>query len=340
MIASVAYPDVYNTFLKYVDVVNLNLGWMLSAGCLIDTDFYVNLLVSTIVPLVVVGVVAISYKIAKRRHSNSARKTRARINRRHAWVLFWVSFLVYSTVSSAIFQTFACDSFDNGMSYLRVDHSLECYTQTHTMFRVYAGVMGVVYPFGIPFAYAVVLYRSRAALKDTVAREMPTIDVAALRELWGAYRPEVYYYEVAECVRRVVLSGVIVFIFPNTAGQVATAFLLSLLFAALFMALDPYSSWFDTSIARTGHMVVLMSMFVALLQKVDMGDDDDFSQDVFAIVLVLVNCFMVVAAAAEACGMCLVAVREIRQPVESLRNTAPHIYPTVALTDHDDHAPF
>ena len=208
------------------------------------------------------------------------------------------------------------------------------------MFRVYAGVMGVVYPFGIPFAYAVVLYTSRAALKDAVAREVPTIDVAVLRELWGAYRPDVYYYEVVECVRRVTLSGIIVFILPNTAGQVATAFLLSLFFAALFMALDPYSSWFDTSVARTGHMVVLISMFVALLQKVDMGDDDDLSQNVFAIVLVLANCFMIVAAAAEACGMCFVAVREMRQPVESLRTTAPHSYPPVALTDHDEHAPF
>ncbi|CAM9986983.1 unnamed protein product, partial [Laminaria digitata] len=285
MVASVVYPDVYNTFLKYVDVVNLNLGWMVSAGCLVETDFYHHLLVSTIVPLVVVVVVA------------TVQQTRARLSRKHASVLFWVSFLVYSTVASAIFQTFACDDFDNGVSYLRVDHSLECYTPEHTMFRVYAGVMAVVYPFGIPFGYSVVLYRSRAALKDAMARETSTTDVAFCRELWAAYRPEVYFYEIVECVRRVMLSGVIVFIFPNTAGQVATAFLFALFFAALFMALDPYTRRFDTWLARTGHMVVLMSMFVALLQKVEMGDDDEFSKNAFAIVLVLVNSGIVVAAA-------------------------------------------
>ncbi|CAN0498410.1 unnamed protein product, partial [Scytosiphon promiscuus] len=174
--------------------------------------------------------------------------------------LFWVSFLVYATVSSAIFQTFACVDFDNGKSYIRADHSLECYTPTHTWFRVYAGVMGVVYPFGIPFGYAVVLYRARAALKDTATPETSATDVTVLRELWVAYRAEVYFYEVVECVRRAVLSGVIVFIFPNTAGQIATAFLLALFFAAVFMLLDPYSSWCDTWAARTGHMIVLMSM--------------------------------------------------------------------------------
>lgn len=340
MVASVVYPDVYNTFLAYADVVNLNLGWMLSAGCLIDTDFYDNLLVSTIVPLVVVVVVATSHRITSSRTPTSDRKTRARIDRRHASAVFWVSFLVYATVSSAIFQTFACDEIDNGRSYLRVDHSLECHTHEHVLFMLYAGVMGVVYPFGIPFCYGVILYRGRTALTDTVKRESSTTDVTTLRELWGAYRPEVYYYEVVECVRRVVLSGVIVFIFPNTAGQIATAFLLALLFAAVFMALDPYTSGFDTLVARTGHMVVLMSMFVALLQKVDMGEDDEFSQNVFAIVLILANLGMIVAAAAEACGMCFVAVQEIRQPVAPMRTLTVHINAPIVWKEEDEHAPF
>ncbi|CAM9229833.1 unnamed protein product, partial [Laminaria digitata] len=80
--------------------------------------------------------------------------------------LLWVSFLVYATVSSAIFQPFACDDFDNGVSNVRVDNSLECYIAKYTLFRVYAGVIVVVYPFGVPFCYSVVLHRSRAALKD------------------------------------------------------------------------------------------------------------------------------------------------------------------------------
>lgn len=166
MVASVVCPDVYSTFLKYAEVVNLNLGWMLSAGCLIDTDFYDNLLVCTIVPLVIVGVVVASHKVASSGRCTSDRQTSARINHRHASVLFWVPFLVYATVSSAIFQPFACDDFDNGVSNLPVDHSLECYMAKYTLFRVYAGVMVVVYPLGVPFCYSVVLRRSRAALKD------------------------------------------------------------------------------------------------------------------------------------------------------------------------------
>ena len=315
MVASVVYPDIYNTMLKYADVVNLNVGWMLSAGCFIDTNFYHNLLLSTILPLVVFCVVIMSHKVTSRTHSTSNGLTRARIDRKHALVIFWVSFLVYATVSSIIFQTFACDDFDTGISYLRVDHSLECYTAKHTFFMVYAGVMTVVYPFGVPFCYAVVLYRGRAALKDAVTRETFTNDSSVLRELWIAYRPEAYFYEVVECVRRVVLSGVIVFIFPNTAGQIATAFLLALFFAAVFLVINPYTSSFDTWVARVGHTVVLMSMFVALLQKVEFGGDDDISQDVFAVVLVLANAVMIAVVGAEAYGMCVIAVQEVHHPV-------------------------
>lgn len=316
MVASVAYPDMYEVFLKHINVVNLNIGWMLSAGCVIDTDFYDKLLLSTLSPLVVVCGVATSHTVINSRlRSTDGREARARNDRRHASVLFWVSFLVYSTVSSTIFQTFACDEFDTGLSYLRADHSLECNTSTHTWFMVYAGIMGIIYPLGIPFCYAFVLFKGREVLKGEESRDTVSTDVGVLRELWMSYRPQAYLYEVVECARRAVLSGVIVFIFPNTAGQVATAFLLALFFAAVFMALDPYTSRWDTWAARTGHMVVLMSMFVALLQKVNIAEDDNFSQDVFAGVLVLANVAMILAAGAEVCGMCVTTVWEARQSV-------------------------
>lgn len=66
----------------------------------------------------------------------------------------------------------------------RAEHSLEYYyTPEHTYpwFRVYAGVMGdILYPFGIPSGYTVVLYRGRASLEVTVTPETSTTNVSAL----------------------------------------------------------------------------------------------------------------------------------------------------------------
>lgn len=199
------------------------------------------------------------------------------------------------------------------MSFLRADHSIQCFTTEHKMYMAYAGFMCLVYPFGIPFGYAAFLYRARDRLKseDEAVREGAT----ALQALWTPYRRGAYYYEVVECFRRVTLSGLVVFIFPNTAGQVMTALLLSLIFFAIFMVLDPYSSTWDTRVARVGHAIIIMTFFVALAVKVDVEDDEKFSQDVFAGALVFANAAMVLAVVVEAFEMCSAVVRQIQEPV-------------------------
>ena len=222
----------------------------------------------------------------------------------------------------SVHQVFACDGIDTGQSFLRVDHSIQCHTTEHRLYTAYAGLMCLVYPFGIPFAYALVLYKARRGLKaegeelGAAATPPRRTDAAVLRPLWQPYRRSVYYYEVVECFRRVALSGLVVFILPDTAGQVMTAFLLSLAFFALFTVLYPYADARDTWLARIGHAIVMMSMFVALAVKLDVEGDDGFSQDVFAAALVLINVVMVLTVAVEAFGMCSVVVRDIRESVE------------------------
>lgn len=310
--ASVTYPTLYESFLGYVDVVNLDLVWMLSAGCLIDTDFYDSLLVSTIGPLAVAGLVLVSRAAARRRHPASDQGRRAKSERRHASALFWVSFLVYSTTSATIFQTFACDDIDDGTSFLRVDHSVQCYTTKHKGFMWYAGVMSIVFPFGIPFCYALSLYGARQGIKS--GQQAVTGSTVVLKELWEPYQKHAYFYEVVECLRRVMLAGLVVFILPNTAGQIATSFLLSMFFFIVYMILDPYRHRSDTWLGVIGHAVVMLSMFSGLLEKVDVGDDDSFSQEVFSVVLILSHSAMVLVLIVEEFGISLLAVQELRTP--------------------------
>ncbi|CAN0512970.1 unnamed protein product, partial [Scytosiphon promiscuus] len=190
---------------------------MLSAGCLIDTDFYYSLLVSTIGPLVAAGLVLLSRAATLRRCPAGDQDRRSKTERRHASAMFWISFLVYSTSSATIFQTFACDDLDDGTSFLRVDHSVQCYTPKHEGFMWYAGVMSIVYPFGIPFCYALSLCGARNGIQS--GQQAVAGSAVVLKDLWEPYQKHAYYYEVVECVRRVVLSGLVVGVFPNTAGQ-------------------------------------------------------------------------------------------------------------------------
>ncbi|CAN0087938.1 unnamed protein product [Ectocarpus fasciculatus] len=89
--------------------------------------------------------------------------------------------------------------------------------------------------------------------------------VQAAVYLSSPYRPGCFYYEVIECGRRVLLTGVIVFIFPNEPGQIAVTLVMACTFALLFEALAPYDSKWDSWISRSGHVIVLLSIFVAFL---------------------------------------------------------------------------
>lgn len=312
--ASVTYPDLYQRFLEVVDVFNFNLGWTLATGCMVDINFYANLVLATVGPLIIVIWILASYVLTSCKCGDSDREARGRRDRRHASAIFWISFLVYSSASSAIFKTFACDHLDTDKYYLRADHSLECFDAKHNAFMFYASIMMLIYPIGIPISYALVLFRFRSTLKKEQEREEDTT-LSVIKDLWQPYRPNVYYYEVIECLRRVILSGVAVFVYPNTSGQVAVTFLVSLLFSAVMMSLKPYANGSDAWLARLGHAIVIMSMFVALLSKVDLSGEEILSQDVFTGVLVAGNCIMIFAGAAEALGTFFITVQDIRHPI-------------------------
>ena len=67
-IAAVGFPPVYSQFLSWVDVVNLDLANVLSASCVIpELIFYQRLLVTTLVPIALFGVLFVTYYLAKRR---------------------------------------------------------------------------------------------------------------------------------------------------------------------------------------------------------------------------------------------------------------------------------
>ncbi|CAN0506184.1 unnamed protein product, partial [Ectocarpus sp. 12 AP-2014] len=167
--ANATYPGVYQGFLSAIDVINFDLGYMLAAGCLwSDVDFHDRLLVSTLGPLLVAGFLALTYRIAIRRNSTAGRAVVKKIRYKHLTALLLLTFLVYSSVSSTVFQTFACETLDE-IEYLRADYRIRCTDAKHKAFQVYAGVMIVVYPLGIPLLYANLLFQRRAVLADASA---------------------------------------------------------------------------------------------------------------------------------------------------------------------------
>ena len=243
-----------------------------------------------------------THKIAERRNRQSLARVR-HVQHKHLSAVLLLTFFVYANVSSIFFQTFSRENLENGKFHLRADYRIECDSTKQTTLQVYAGCMVVLYTLGIPAFYATLLFRNRDVLgKDETCRDN-CAHVRPTSSLWKPHKPAMFYFELIECARRALLAGVVVFFQPNTASQIAVTLILAFPFALISGTLDPYVSEWDTWLSRTGHVMVFVSVYVALLLRVDVSTERHDSQQAFEIVLVLSNGCMIAAVVIEACVM-------------------------------------
>lgn len=321
-VAHVSYPDVYQRFLDSLEVVNFDLGWILSAGCVFDMDFHDRLLVSTIGPIFVLLFLVGIYAFAVRTNRGS-NATLQRAWHKHVSLMLLLTFLVYSSVSAVLFKMFACEELDDGVNYLRADYRIMCDSSKHRALQVYAGIMMLLYTVGIPVLYGCLLFRDSDVLKRDQPDRERLARVSSTSELWKPYKPSVFYYEVIECSRRVLLAGVVVFIDPNTAAQIAVTLMMAFVFVVVSEGLAPYASRWDTWLSRIGHAVVFTSMYVALLLKVDVSDERASSQGAFEALLVAAHVCMVLVVLLEAVVQSVLLWTQRRQDAGGLAVADP-----------------
>jgi len=314
-IAGGVYPELYQTFISKINPINLELDFAFSYSCLVSNNFYDHLVFATITPLVALAGLAGRYFIAKMRNSCSSESAMGQVRQKHQAEVFFLAFLVYSPVSYKIFQTFGCDELDDGKTYLRADYSLSCLTPQHNWYKVYAFVMVGVYPIGIALAFAGLLVWHRRDLvkpdRGTMSHLKPSSGV------WAAYRPSIYYYEVIECGRRIALTAIAALIFPNSTAQLAMALLFAVVYVLISEVLSPFQKAIDMGLYRWGNGVVVASMYVAFLSKIDVGEPiaSEGYLLTFSGVLIAANVFMVVTVLVQT----VLLAKEIKERNNSVR---------------------
>jgi hypothetical protein len=164
--------------------------------------------------------------------------------------------------------------------------------------------MILVYPIGIPVLYARLLWHQRHQL-NTTPSEQPAqsrdrnLSVRKTRFLWQTCKAAMYYWEVVERIRRLLLTGTMVFIFPNTTAQPAIACLLAACAILLVLWWSPHADHICIR-GLYNSCIVFLSLYLSLLVKVQNGTDSTFhGSDTYSITLVILNILMVVAAFAQ-----------------------------------------
>jgi hypothetical protein len=304
-ITGLELPPLYQRFLSWLSVINLDLQWLLSAGCIVRINFYGKLLATTLLPMflmALLGAMHLHVRLKYRAVSSATVRQAARRAEaistaiaKHSRALLAFTFLIYSPVSTVVFQTFACDYLEGTNSnWLRADYSISCDSATYKAYRVYGVFMILLYPLGIPALYSVLLWKHRERVVNTDNDQRDDdVTLSSTRFLWSPYRSASYWWEVVECVRRLLLAGFLVFILPGSPGQAAVSCVFAILSMVAFGYYRPFLSALDTRNYWLGCVILFLSMFVALLLKVQYGGvGESTSKPVLSIALIVLTTWL------------------------------------------------
>jgi hypothetical protein len=157
--------------------------------------------------------------------------------------------------------------------------------------------MILVYPLGIPALYTALLWRHRDAVRATATATRPRIDrmhansaLMSSAFLWQPYTVRMYYWQVVECARRLLLTGVMVFfMWSTTATEAAIGCLLAvqLILAAVVLICAPHKDSWDQCAYILGASAIFLTMLMALLIKSGASNFDDTGMIVYGALMIV-----------------------------------------------------
>ena len=97
--------------------------------------------------------------------------------------LVLVAFIMLPAASKTIFMTFSCEEFDGGYLMLIADYSLDCQVDRHLYMVLYAYLMILIWPVGMPLTFYVLLYSNKEDIqRDEYETSMEKDPLEVLRE--------------------------------------------------------------------------------------------------------------------------------------------------------------
>jgi hypothetical protein len=187
-------------------------------------------------------------------------------------VIFFMLTMVYPSVSTVAFRTFNCRSVD-GVSYLREDYSKECDSDSHAQAELFASVSIVLVSVGLIVVYAALLWPHRAVLRTgaTIVKRADTKRLTELSFLYSDFRGPMYYWEVVDSMRKLLLTGVVVFMQEGSLVRPVWGMMISLGYLVLLLEYKPYKAREDNFLAVLATFALFLVLSGGLISAMQVG---------------------------------------------------------------------
>jgi hypothetical protein len=257
----IKWPAPVKDVLNVVSVSNMNIE-LVSPQCSIDFEYHQKWLVIELAPLglgllALFGYVVILLKKVvwqkaglkgkKREHGNLHRHANAIVG---ATILMFQFIYIYCTKTA--FEIFACETKENGKSYMYFEPEIECWTGIHDNLWPLALFFVSLYGVGIPILFTVIVIRNRKIIKhDQVLRVLGTGSSRTenplayefrkrFYKLYYRFKPRYHYWGEVILFRKFLIVIVTVFLKPNPTLQATCAVMILFVSYSMHIRTMPY----------------------------------------------------------------------------------------------------
>ena len=150
--------------------------------------------------------------------------------------------------------------------------------------------MIVIYPFGIPIFYFVLLYQVRHIVgnKERIKQEkaMDYPNVQHVLFLFESYRHNLYFWECVECIRRLLMSSLLVILPDKSMIQCLVAMLVAAFFGRTYCGYKPILA--NNRLQEMCQWQLMLLFLGALMIRVQISDEGGMDAEAFSIILIVV----------------------------------------------------
>ena len=289
---TVPWPSVLTSIWDAVGVVaNIDIFEGLNMDCLLSGfNFYSNFVVTVLYPLVFQLAIAL---VTWYRVDQTSDVDERKIKMTQGWkISLFLLFLIYPSVSATVLQMWHCRDID-GTEYLTADYRITCWEGDHLTYAMIAAIAFVVYPLGIPVFFLYELIANRDALYDEEHQDHADV-TAKISFLFRAYKEDAFYWEVVILVQKLLLTGLLIFIKPNTVSQLAAGFTISIVFWVLHVRTMAYVNETESDLQFYSQLSITMTLFGGILLKTNTQDEDPAGLALMSFLLLVINIGVVI----------------------------------------------
>jgi hypothetical protein len=272
---SIPYPTAFKEFVAFFKIFAIDIFGVVKMGCLSEWTYYDQFLTHTLMIPAFVGAIMANYKFRDFRLAQKGEpkpgsrpttayphggQVRQDLLSTSFEIAFTFIFLLYPVVSQTIFQMFMCQELNTGEAMLAADFQVQCDTDKHALFTNLGIIAVLIYPLGIPLAIFFMLWRHRVDLAKEDHAKRDQFD-----PLVGDYRLGAWYWEALEMLRKIILTGLMIFWARGSIGQLAAGIVVSALFLVASVNVRPFGDDFNNSFKIVTDAAVVVTFNVAIL---------------------------------------------------------------------------